>query len=137
MASNCGKALGCGSNEPKHAEYKALKATNRKHNSGVIGPVDRKLLEYVCFAAMVEKFGYSYDPKDATQRASVYAGKCEKMDGSWVSWNAMINEKDYFYLRRQHERVFAEKWALHSAESQECEFLDEEPADDRRPQRDA
>ena len=29
------------------------------------------------------------------------------------------------------------KWALYTAESQECEFLDEEPADDRRPQRDA
>ena len=99
--------------------------------------VDRELGEYVCFAAMVEKFGHSYDSTGATQRANVYAGKCDKMGGSWVSWNAMINEKEYFYLRRQHETVFAEKWVLFSAESQDCEFLDEEPADDRRPQRDA
>ena len=49
----------------------------------------------------------------------------------------MINEKEYFYLRRQHETVFAEKWALYSAETQECEILDEEPADDRQPERDA
>ena len=54
-----------------------------------------------------------------------------------VSRNAMSSKKEYFYLRRQHETVFAEKWALHSAESQECEFVDEEPADDRRPLRDA
>ena len=82
---------------------------------------------------MVEKFGYSYDPKGATQRANVYAGTCDKMSGSWVSWNAMINEKEYFYLQRQHETVFAEKWALFSAEPQESEFLDEEPPDERRP----
>ena len=98
--------------------------------------MDRELGEYVWFAAKVEKFGYSYDPKGATQRANVYAGKCDKMGGSYVSWKAMINEKEYSYLRRQHETVFQEKWALFSAESQESEFLNEEPADDR-PQRDA
>ena len=81
---------------------------------------------------MVEKFGHSYDPKGVTQRAHVYAGKRDKMGGSWVSWNAMSNEKEYFYLRRQHETVFAEKWALFSAESQDCGFLDEEPVDDAK-----
>ena len=86
---------------------------------------------------MVEKFRCSYDPKGATQRANVYDGKRDKMGRSWVSWNATINEKEYFHLRRQHEAVSAENWALFSAESQESEFLDEEPADDRRPQRDA
>ena len=143
-------------NTAKHAEYKALKShqqkaqfrrdwanqelrnlQQQKTHCQSYQDVDRELGEYVCFAAMVEKFGHSYDPTGATQRANVYAGKCDKMGGSWVSWNAMINEKEYFYLRRQHETVFAEKWPLFSAESQDCELLDEEPADDRRPQRDA
>ena len=86
-------------NTAKHAEYKALKS-NRMHNSGVIATeelrnskqektqcrsyqdVDRELGEYVCSAAMVEKVDYFYDPKGATQRANVYAGKCDKMSGS-------------------------------------------------------
>ena len=39
--------------------------------------VDRELGEDVCFAVMVEKFGFSYDTKGATQRANVYAGKTD------------------------------------------------------------
>ena len=136
-------------NTAKHAEYKALKShqqkapfrrgwasqelrnlKQKKTHCQSYQDVDWELGEYVCFSAIVEKFGYSYDPKGATQRANVPAGKCDKMGGSWVSWNAMINEKEYYYLRRQHETVFAEKWALFSAESQESEFLDEEAADE-------
>ena len=126
-------------NTAKHAEYKALKSHQKKAQfrrdwasqelrnlKQKKNAADRELGEYVCSGAMVEKFGYSDDPKGATQRANVHAGKCDKMGSSWVSWNDMVNEKGYFYLRRQHETVFAEKWALFSAESQESEFLDEE-----------
>ena len=52
--------------------------------------VDWELGEYVCFAAMVEKFGYSFDPKGVTQRANVYAGKCDKMCGSWVEKSILL-----------------------------------------------
>ena len=60
-------------NTAKHAEYTALKATNRKHNSAEKNhcqsyqDVNQELGEYVCFAAMVEKFGHSYDPKGETR----------------------------------------------------------------------
>ena len=92
-------------NTAKHAEYKALKShqqkaqfrrdwanqelrnlQQKKTHCQSYQDVDRELGEYVCFAAMVEKFGHSYDPTGATQRANVYAGKCDKMGGSWVSW---------------------------------------------------
>ena len=70
-------------------------------------------------------------PRALTQRASVNAGKRDKMGGSRVPWNVMIEEKEYFYKRRQHETTVEEKWPLYSAESQECEFLDEEGASGR------
>ena len=96
--------------------------------------VDQELGECACFAAMVDKFGCSYD----LQRANVYAGKCDKMGGFMGVMKCHDQRKRILSFRYDRTKtVFAEKRALHSAESQECEFVGEEPADDHRPHRDA
>ena len=92
--------------------------------------MDRELGEYVCFAEVVEMFGYSHDAKGATQRVNVYVGKCDQMGDSCVSWNAMINDGSAKRSSQKNGLCTGQK-------SDECEFADEEPADDRRPQRDA
>ena len=104
VVSNCGKALGCGSKEPMHPQFRRDWSTEELRNSKQektqcrsYQDVDRELGEYVCSAAMVEKVDHSCDPKGATRRANVYAGKCDKMGGSWVSWNANVNDKIFLY----------------------------------------
>ena len=84
MASICGKAVERGFTEPMHQTQRRMpstrcrKKTNRKHNSGVTGPIrscasrskKKKPANHMCFAPLVEMFGYSYDPqvRDPTRK---------------------------------------------------------------------
>ena len=79
--------------------------------------VDTEHGVYVCFAVLVESFGYNYDPQGALKRACSYADKCIAMGGSWLDNNDMIDEVDYFLLRKEHKTIMKEKWGLYTQAS--------------------
>lgn len=72
---------------------------------------------YVCFATMVEKMGYNFDPQGAIKRARRYADKCVAMKGDWVEYNSMIEELDFFLMEKSHTHIMAEKWAMYEEQS--------------------
>ena len=66
-------------------ESRAAQAEAEKKHCQSFQDVDRESGDHMCLAPLLEKFGSSYDPKGATQHASVYAGTCDKMVGLLVS----------------------------------------------------
>jgi hypothetical protein len=72
---------------------------------------------YVCFAVLVEKMGYTFDPRGAIERARRYADKCVAMKGDWFEYNLMIEELDFFLLEKSHTHIMAEKWAMYEDQS--------------------
>ena len=143
-------------NTAKHAKYKALKGhqqkaqfrrdwanrelrnlKQRKHHCQSYQDVDSKLGEYVCFAAMVGEVRLllRLQGRDPTRKCLRWKAR---RDGRFMGVMECHDQRKRILLIATGARnVFAENWALYSAESQECEFVDEEAADDRRPQRDA
>ena len=76
-------------------ESRAAQAEAEKKHCQSFQDVDRESGDHMCLAPLLEKFGSSYDPKGATQHASVYAGTCDKMVVTWrhaffLGWGSVL-----------------------------------------------
>jgi hypothetical protein len=88
------------------------KLTEGKRHDKSWAQVNKEKGTYICFAVMVEKLGYMFDPQGAVRRATSYAEKCVAMRGDWVAFNEMVGELEFFFLKKSFTNVMHEKWSM-------------------------
>jgi hypothetical protein len=88
------------------------KLTEGKRHDMSWAQVNKEKGTYICFAVMVEKLGYVFDPKGAVRRATSYAEKCVAMRGDWVAFNEMVGELEFFFLEKSFTNIMNEKWSM-------------------------
>eukprot|EP00974_Lingulodinium_polyedra_P098097 9509827-Lingulodinium_polyedra.AAC.1 len=81
--------------------------------------VDITLGEYMPFARVIEMQGYMVDPKGAVQRGTEMCKRLAKMGGKWIFYNDLSKSWEFFFIRRQHQQTFSEKWQLYLKETEE------------------
>lgn len=78
--------------------------------------VDQEKGTYLPFRVIARKEGGGSDDVESATR---YCTKCARMQGKWISWNAMTERYEFLYIRRQHVEIYKESWRLFE------EFFDE------------
>ena len=97
--------------------------------------VDEELGTYECFARVVELSGYFFDPQGAVERARKYCDACFKLGGDWVDNNCMIQELEFFHLKRQHRSLMGKKWQLMQKARMITDAGQAEPAAEQPPEK--
>ena len=68
--------------------------------------------QYLPFAVLVEREGFTVDPVGAVRAATCIAKRCSELGGNWVQHNPFTDRVEFLRLERQHHEVFTKLWSL-------------------------